>query len=127
MYPCDPISFKYMKIRGEASYYYAEIKDICKGVHKITSCIHCFYNFLFHIFPFHGHSNCILNSAKYILLKFYDYLQIKKSVVKGISFTFCWGCISVKFPACVLIVELKLSSFRFVILEWVLSHWRAIV
>ena len=31
MYPCDPISFKYMKIRGEASYYYAENKRICKG------------------------------------------------------------------------------------------------
>lgn len=25
MYPCDPISFNCMKIRGEASYYYAEI------------------------------------------------------------------------------------------------------
>lgn len=30
MYPCDPISFKYMKIRGEASYYYAEIKEFVK-------------------------------------------------------------------------------------------------
>lgn len=89
MYPCDPISFKYMKIRGEASYYYAEIKDICKGVHKITSCIHCFYHFtLSHYSFFHSHSNCILNPAKYILLKFSD-LQIKKPVVKRISFTFC--------------------------------------
>lgn len=63
MYPCDPISFKYMKIRGEASYYYAEIKDICKGVHKVTSCIHClFYHFPF--FSFHNHGNCILNPKK---------------------------------------------------------------
>lgn len=30
MYPCDPISFNYMKIRGEASYYYAEIKEFVK-------------------------------------------------------------------------------------------------
>ena len=32
MYPCDPISFKYMKIRGEASYYYAEIKEFVKDL-----------------------------------------------------------------------------------------------
>lgn len=30
MYPCDPISFNCMKIRGEASYYYAEIKEFVK-------------------------------------------------------------------------------------------------
>lgn len=32
MYPCDPISFNYMKIRGEASYYYAEIKEFVKDL-----------------------------------------------------------------------------------------------
>lgn len=32
MYPCDPISFNCMKIRGEASYYYAEIKEFVKDL-----------------------------------------------------------------------------------------------
>lgn len=41
MYPCDPISFKYMKIRGEASYHYAEIKktQFVKNVCTLTGCL----------------------------------------------------------------------------------------
>ncbi len=40
MYPCDPISFKYMKIRGEASYYYAEIKEFVKDFFcMLTGCV----------------------------------------------------------------------------------------
>lgn len=42
MYPCDPISLKYMKIRGEASYYYAEIKEFVKEFCLLTGCrLHC--------------------------------------------------------------------------------------
>lgn len=39
MYPCDPISFNRMKIRGEASYYYAEIKEFVKDVCVLTDFI----------------------------------------------------------------------------------------
>lgn len=48
MYPCDPISFKYMKIRGEASYYYAEIKEFVKDLCMLTGCVDFFFMFLFH-------------------------------------------------------------------------------
>lgn len=48
MYPCDPISFKYMKIRGEASYYYAEIKEFVKDFCMLTGCVDFFFMFLFH-------------------------------------------------------------------------------
>lgn len=39
MYPCDPISFNSMKIRGEASYYYAEIKEFVKDLCLLTDFI----------------------------------------------------------------------------------------
>lgn len=44
MYPCDPISFNCMKIRGEASYYYAEIKEFVKDFCMFTGCV----DFSFH-------------------------------------------------------------------------------
>lgn len=43
MYPCDPISFKYMKIRGEASYYYAEIKEFVKEFVRSLVALTSFY------------------------------------------------------------------------------------
>lgn len=46
MYPCDPISFKYMKIRGEASYYYAEIKEFVKEFFMLTGCVDLILMFL---------------------------------------------------------------------------------
>lgn len=46
MYPCDPISFNCMKIRGEASYYYAEIKefvkDLCTPTLGVLTLFWCF-------------------------------------------------------------------------------------
>lgn len=39
MYPCDPISFNSLKTRGEASYYYAEIKEFVKDVCVLSDFI----------------------------------------------------------------------------------------
>lgn len=48
MYPCDPISFKYMKIRGEASYYYAEIKEFVKDFFMLPFCVHFYASYFMH-------------------------------------------------------------------------------